>query len=282
MSGIFENYVILTDLDGTVFDDKVHVLPKDINAIRYFTKNGGLFGVSTGRIMVSALPLVRQLPVNAPCVFGNGGIILDTCNNEYIDRSFLPASAREALKKIMSQFPNLRAAVLYADGFYNVTEFNDGLKPFSLDVPETITAELDDLPDGWYKVLMNIMDTPMDEVDVYCKSLGYSDLRFMPSTSFYYEMLPFQSTKANGNRRLMNLMGWQDKTLVAIGDYYNDLEMIQEADIGVAVAAAPKEVQEAADFVVCDVHSGAIADLISRLEQMKKEDVSHSCQTGLR
>ena len=32
----------------------------------------------------------------------------------------------------------------------------------------------------------------------------------------------------------MEVMGWQDKTLVAIGDFYNDLEMIRTADIGVA------------------------------------------------
>ena len=64
-------------------------------------------------------------------------------------------------------------------------------------------------------------------------------------------------------------MGWQDKTLVAIGDFYNDLEMIKDADIGVAVAAAPDQVKAVADLVVCDVHQGAMAQLIHHLEERK-------------
>ena len=68
MAGIFDQYVILTDLDGTVFDGQLNILEKDIEAIRYFIDNGGTFGVSTGRIMVSAMPLINRMPVNAPCV----------------------------------------------------------------------------------------------------------------------------------------------------------------------------------------------------------------------
>ena len=63
-------------------------------------------------------------------------------------------------------------------------------------------------------------------------------------------------------------MGWQDKTLVAIGDFYNDLEMIRTADIGVAVANAPDDIKAQADMVVCSVLEGATADLVSKLEKM--------------
>lgn len=266
MPGIFENYLILTDLDGTIFDGDLNLLEKDVEAICHFTANGGTFGVSTGRVMVSAKRLVDRLPVNAPCVYGNGGIIMDPRTGDYKYRSFLTPKTREALKRIMAHFPNLRAAVLMGDEFYNVTEKYDGQNPFSLDIPQTTPAELDDLSDGWYKVLMNVMEYPMEEVAAFCATLDYPEISFKPTTTFYYEMFPIENNKARGNRRLQELMGWQDKTLVAIGDYFNDLEMIVDADIGAAVASAPREVREKADLVVCDVHQGAMAELIARLE----------------
>jgi len=77
MAQLFEQYLVLTDLDGTVVDEALNILPRDIEAISYFIANGGTFGVSTGRVMVSAMPLVRRLPTNAPCVFLNGGAIMD-------------------------------------------------------------------------------------------------------------------------------------------------------------------------------------------------------------
>lgn len=269
MAGIFEKYVILTDLDGTVFDGQLNILEKDIAAIRHFIENGGTFGVSTGRIMVSAMPLISRMPVNAPCIFSNGGVIMDTATREIKHCNYLPPNGRDALKVIMKRFPNLRAAVLMGDDFYNVTEFHDGETPFSLDVPSTIESDVNEIPDGWYKVLMNVMDHPMEEVVAFCNGLSYPGVRFMPTTSYYQEILPAQNSKASGNRKLLEVMGWKDKTLVAIGDFYNDLEMIADADIGVAVAAAPDEVKAVADLVVCDVHEGAMAELIQYLEQRK-------------
>lgn len=269
MPGIFDQYVILTDLDGTVFDDDLNIHPKDMEAIRHFIRCGGTFGVSTGRVMVSALPLIAKLPVNAPCVMCNGGVIMDTVTGEYKHKTIIDPSARAALKQVMARFPNLRASILAGDEFYNVTEFHDGLTPFSADVPYTVEADVDTFPDGWYKILMNIMDAKMEEVDAFCQTLDYPKLRFLATTGYYYEILPAEVNKARGNRILMDVMGWQDKTLVTIGDFFNDIEMIRDADIGAAVGAAPAEIKAAADLVVCGIEDGAMADLIGRLEQMQ-------------
>ena len=48
----------------------------------------------------------------------------------------------------------------------------------------------------------------------------------------------------------------------------NDLAMIQKADLGVAVASAQEEVKAAADLVVCDNNSGAMAQIIDYIEKL--------------
>ena len=48
----------------------------------------------------------------------------------------------------------------------------------------------------------------------------------------------------------------------------NDLAMIQSADLGAAVANAQPLVREAADIVLCDNNSGAMAELIDYIERL--------------
>lgn len=52
---------------------------------------------------------------------------------------------------------------------------------------------------------------------------------------------------------------------MAVGDYTNDLELLQEADVAVAVANALPEVKQVADHVICSNDEDAIAYLIDEL-----------------
>jgi hydroxymethylpyrimidine pyrophosphatase-like HAD family hydrolase len=55
------------------------------------------------------------------------------------------------------------------------------------------------------------------------------------------------------------------KTVVAVGDYTNDLELLKEADIAVAVDNALPEVKAVADHVICSNNDDALAFLIEQL-----------------
>ena len=66
-------------------------------------------------------------------------------------------------------------------------------------------------------------------------------------------------------------MGIKDGCCYAIGDYYNDLEMIQTADIGAALVDSPDEVKAVATVVVGSVQNGAVADFIDYLTERKRK-----------
>ena len=61
-------------------------------------------------------------------------------------------------------------------------------------------------------------------------------------------------------------MGVDEKKTIGIGDNYNDIELIKNAGIGIAVANAVSEAREAADFITVDNNSNALASVISSLE----------------
>ena len=55
-----------------------------------------------------------------------------------------------------------------------------------------------------------------------------------------------------------------------VPDYYNDFEMIKNADIGAATADAPEEIRKSSDFVACKCEDGAVADFIDYLIKVFK------------
>ena len=79
----------------------------------------------------------------------------------------------------------------------------------------------------------------------------------------YSEVLEPESTKAPNTRALARLVGAD--TLVCVGDYENDIEMIKEADIGYAVGNAIDEVKAIADRITVSVNDAAIARIIEEL-----------------
>ena len=55
-----------------------------------------------------------------------------------------------------------------------------------------------------------------------------------------------------------------------IGDFYNDLELIRDADFGAAVYAAPDEIKQLANYVTCTCEDGAVADFINQISLFMK------------
>ena len=67
----FKNIYIASDIDGTFLWDCGYVNPKNIEAVKYFTENGGHFAFSTGRNRFDTervLPYWREI-CNMPCIF---------------------------------------------------------------------------------------------------------------------------------------------------------------------------------------------------------------------
>ena len=74
--------------------------------------------------------------------------------------------------------------------------------------------------------------------------------------------------KGNAVRKLRELLGGREviHTVVCVGDYENDLSMIEYADIGYAVANAIQPVKDAADRVTVSNREHALARIINDLE----------------
>lgn len=73
----YRDTVILTDLDGTLFNSQGLVSKEDRAAISAYIQQGGLFGVATGREPGNARVHLPDLPINAPSIVLNGAAVFD-------------------------------------------------------------------------------------------------------------------------------------------------------------------------------------------------------------
>jgi Cof subfamily protein (haloacid dehalogenase superfamily) len=81
----------------------------------------------------------------------------------------------------------------------------------------------------------------------------------------YLEIVPKGANKAAALMHLVATLGLDLSQVAAIGDGYNDIEMIREAGLGIAMGNAPTPVQSAADWVAGTNNEAGVAQAVRRL-----------------
>ncbi len=80
----------------------------------------------------------------------------------------------------------------------------------------------------------------------------------------FLEIMHKDVSKANGLRILARELGINSSEIIAIGDNFNDIEMIEYAGLGVAVGNAPAGVREKADYVTLNKNGLGVKEVIDK------------------
>jgi hydroxymethylpyrimidine pyrophosphatase-like HAD family hydrolase len=100
-------------------------------------------------------------------------------------------------------------------------------------------------------------------IDTLQKRYDKSELYLTRSAPIYFEAANPQVNKGVAVQYLAEeLLGITRAQVVAIGDNYNDLEMLEYAGVGIAMGNAPLEVQKQADWVAPTVEEDGVVTAI--------------------
>ena len=262
----FEKVVIMTDLDGTLLDDKKQISEKDMAAIDEFRKGGGIFTVATGRGVAMARSIVEKLKVDIPCVIFNGAAVYDFNEKRFLWHSSMPDFAVGYIKTLMKQFPDIGIEVLRGEEVFVVNNNKTVDEHMAIENVVPVYMDIDDVPkDGWLKVLIAYPPEKIDRIIEFTKTNCNIGVNWVHSSPMYYEMLPEGISKGAGYKKLLEILGKTDYFTVASGDFGNDYEMVRTADLGVAVANAQQAVKDAAKLIVGDNNSSPMAQIIEHI-----------------
>lgn len=274
----FEGIVIASDLDGTFLADGERYVKRNLDAIEYFKANGGLFTIATGRdwfFAAKACPELTEL-CNAPMIACNGSYICDIKTGEIgAVTEFDSHEALYAIREISKSFPQ----IIYRVSMLNTYVYEPGISHSRYDfgpVSECVTERvLDDIVDEqWLKVVFEGDSSYIPDVLKLGSSLGLKNIRIISSQADYAELLPPDVNKGKMLPALKQSVAQKSGLdlskikISAIGDYFNDYEMIVGSDIPATVLNAPDELKSIPGvYVACDHNDGAIADLIEYIEK---------------
>ncbi|HLO04123.1 MAG TPA: Cof-type HAD-IIB family hydrolase [Symbiobacteriaceae bacterium] len=262
--------LIVTDIDGTLVDRHQRVHDRNLAAIARFQAAGGLVTLGTGRIEASAQPYVDQIRANAPAILYNGVRIVDFQSGQVLADTLLPSTVTGLLLALLeTAYKDQVDPILYSAGSPKIRGPNPVLDAYQLKDRlqcETV-GDLRSLTQSPIsKILVIGAPETLEALDRAVQALVPPGLvTTVRSEPTYLEFLPYGASKGSALRQLAQALGIDVAQVIAIGDQLNDLEMIRQAGLGVAVANAHPLLKEAADYIcLASNEEGAVAEAIER------------------
>lgn len=274
--GIFDGCLLACDIDGTLLLND-YMPQVNIEKIKYFVSQGGKFCLATGRTAGAISTVTDRLDCISPSIVANGSMIYDIKNDVALYEQFVPNDDRHIVHAVLKGCKTVGI------------EAHSGKKVIVLNISqETIDHEkyenLDALPldyetalrYNWNKVIYLFANDCEAQTVKGIISRFEHNSQFVDTSAvidgrrrYYFEHVPLNVSKATTLKTLCKMLNIKKGCCYAIGDYYNDLEMIKAADIGAALVDSPDDVKAVATTVVCDAQNGAVAEFIDYLAERK-------------
>ncbi|MCF6097736.1 Cof-type HAD-IIB family hydrolase [Thermovorax subterraneus] len=255
--------LVVTDLDGTLLDDKKNISEANLEAIKRIRDSGILFTVATGRGERAARHFLELLEIDIPAILFNGGEIFDRGKGPVYSK-YLP---KPIYNLVIDHFIENEVGIV---AFYHDRIFIADFKPaheIYLNREKVKYEKVDDLKEVYVVnkvILVGDVGYSIRKMKDLEKKAGIS-INYVQSEKFYLEVLPDGVSKGEGLRRLCDILGIERQSVVAIGDNMNDLSMINFAGLGVAVANAEEPVKNAAKLVVPSNNEDGVAHLLNKI-----------------
>lgn len=263
----FKGVVLASDLDGTMITSEFIIPERNREAVARFRSEGGRVVLATGRAPVTTKLFAGQLELSMPCVVYNGAGVYDCSSDRYLWTSEIEkARVADYLGELCERFPSVGVEYWSREGAFQLRPENT---PPGRDTVEGVSyrpSSIADLPDRCFKFLTTGDAETTEAVWNFCRETAPEGLVTVCSSPCYCEVL---SCSANKFLALKEILLMHNTTLdktACIGDYYNDIAMIEGGAVGACPSTGVKAAREAADVIVGGVNDGAVADFIEYLE----------------
>lgn len=253
------------DIDGTLLDDNYLLSNETKEAVHEAKKAGIEIVLCSGRAPKSVLPIMEELEIDGFLITHNGAV---TTHSE--------------TKAIINE------KGFFMDSLYNVVDYckktgihTDFCTAFDMYTEKIDSEELRALYNK-YRMVPKIVDDVRHVKDKLVKFTLFStsdiitsaqedlqkmhlSLQTIRSGPTFIDILHRHASKGMALKNLAHLLGVPIDKTIAIGNYYNDIDMISIAGMGIAVANAPEEVQKQADLVVSSNNENGVAQALQQL-----------------
>ena len=269
----FSSIYLFSDIDGTLGVAGQGIPARNYEAIRRFVRQGGHFGLCTGRWVTDILHFVKGLPINSLSLINNGAAVYDFARRRCLRSITLPEEALRYAGEIAALDDRVQVIGVVESGYYDLTPERSGRAREV--IRQRMPAEsLRDFKGPYLKFLFLPPADRGQEILDRAGRMGHQGVYYTWSGSTF-EMIPSGVSNGTGLLSLCANEGIPVSRTVFIGDNYNDKEMFMSAGLSACVAETPRELAKLCALQVGPCMDGAVADLIEWLEANPEV-----CRTG--
>jgi len=262
--------LLVLDIDGTIAGQSNDIREPVKQAIRSAQAKGIQVAIATGRMYCSALRFHREVGSTLPLLAYQGAWIQDPATQQI--HQHLPV-ARTTAERLLDYFETDALRSILSVHFY----INDQLYVREVTAETQIYAKRADiqpiavgdlrkvLTSETTKVLALSDDTAIIEqlLGSLRKQYTPAELYLTKSVATFFEATNPAANKGTAVRYLAeDMLGLNAQNVMAIGDNFNDVEMLEYAGLGVAMGNAPADVQAIAQCVAPGVEQDGAAAAI--------------------
>ena len=253
---------VFSDIDGTLLNSQHQITPKTEEAIKNVLKQGIPFIPVSARPPYAITPYTEQLGAQHGMICYSGALILDK-NLTALYSVILAPQDLQKLNTLLADFTHLSISY-YAglDWFCNDVN-NDWIKQESEITGLSAKLLQGNLTDV-HKILIMGSAEEIQRVEPVLKQ-ALPHLSIHRSKDEYLEIMNPAATKAKAIQFMAQHLGINAKQVIAFGDNFNDLDMLQYAGLSIAMGNAPEAIKQAAKEVTATNNEDGIALVLNRV-----------------
>lgn len=250
--------MVVLDLDGTLLNDEKQISDKNIYILEELHNRGIDIVIATGRNYYMAKNLTEKLKSVEPVIMANNGAVVRHYNDDFIESNYLDFSI----------FKNIYNLGLKYDlnPIIHVDEYHKGYD---------LVYECENYEDVYLGYIKkdykrarhtNFNGNRINNILSVCYFNEYerliafkNDIKKIPgefnlllnqniSRWALLEVLNINGCKWSALKKYIDSLGICEKDVIAIGDDNNDIELIKNAGLGIAMKNATDTIKNAADY----------------------------------
>lgn len=261
--------LLALDVDGTLTNSQKAVTPTTLQALEKAEKAGLKVILATGRPTYGVAPIAEKLGMNEKegyVLSFNGGKITEWHSRNVLYEQDLPQEMLPALYKKARE--NHVSIMTYHNEYVLSETTDDAYVQIEISLNHMCGMKvrnfLDSITFPVPKCIITGEPDIIERLDKELNGLWADRLAIYRSEPFFLEIMPKGIDKAHSLSVLIDKLGIQREEMIACGDGYNDIPMLQFAGTGVAMSNAQLPVLRIADYITASNDEEGITKVIEK------------------
>ena len=270
---------MILDIDGTLLNSERVISDVTRDTLVEAQKRGKTIAIASGRSISGIRRTATAISLEE---FGgyiiayNGTTVINCKTGECVYNQTVPA---DLIKPVYEAAKEANVGILVYHDQQRELVSGNGINQFveaDAKACEVTIREVDDFIKAIdfpiNKFLLTGEPEYMKEVEKIMQNKFGSQMSVFRSDPYYVELLPKFVDKGVAVEKLIRHLDIKKDKVICVGDSYNDLPMLRQAGLGVAMGNAQPEVKEAADYITDTNDADGVAKVVQKFMTEKVDE----------